>query len=114
LGKNEDALKIFQRLLVLATNSSEKARAYLWIGKCYQALDKTDDAKNAFTAGEQAAPTDYYGIRSVSYWMEAACSISLNRSTWVTTWITNAPKANPGCAAPSTSPLTPISPVWVI
>ena len=64
LGKNDDALKIFQRLLVLATNASEKARAYLWIGKCYQALGNQDNAKNAFAAGEQADPTDYYGIRS--------------------------------------------------
>lgn len=64
LGRNEDALKIFQRLLVLATTVSDKARAYLWIGKCYQAQGKADDAGNAFYAGEQADPTDYYGIRS--------------------------------------------------
>jgi soluble lytic murein transglycosylase len=64
LGKYEDALKILQRLLVLATNASEKARAHMWIGKCYQALGDADNAQNAFTAGQQSDPTDYYGIRS--------------------------------------------------
>jgi len=64
LGKSEDALKVFQRLLVLATTSSEKARAHMWIGKCYQALDDAQNAQNAFSAGQLADPTDYYGIRS--------------------------------------------------
>ncbi len=64
LGRFEEALAIFQRSLVLGTSPSEKAKAYLWLGKTFTALDKPEDAHNAWQLAEAADPTDYYSIRS--------------------------------------------------
>jgi soluble lytic murein transglycosylase len=64
LGQYEEALTIFQRSLVLGTNPAEKAKSYLWIGKCHQALGHTDEANSSWEYGKLADPTDYYSIRS--------------------------------------------------
>jgi len=50
--------------LVLGTAPSEKARAYLWIGKCYQAKGDLENAEVYWQSGQLADPTDYYSIRS--------------------------------------------------
>ena len=54
LGKFEEALTIFQRVLVLGTTPSEKAKAYLWLGKTFTALEKPEDAKNSMAAGRNS------------------------------------------------------------
>ena len=64
LGKFEEAQTIFQRTLVLGTTPSEKAKAYLWLGKTFTALEKPEDAKTAWQLAENADPTDYYSIRA--------------------------------------------------
>ncbi len=64
LGKLDEAQTIFQRVLVLGTTSSEKAMAYLWLGKTFEAGEKPDDAKTAWQLAEAADPTDYYSIRA--------------------------------------------------
>ncbi len=64
LGKFEEAQTVFQRVLVLGTIPSEKAKAYLWLGKTFAALEKPEDAKIAWQLAETADPTDYYSIRA--------------------------------------------------
>ena len=64
LGLYEEAQSIFQRNLVLGTSPSEKAKAYLWLGKIFNVLNKPDDAKNAWKLAEATDPTDYYSIRA--------------------------------------------------
>lgn len=64
LAQYERALSIFQRSLVLGTTAVEKAKSYLWIGKCHQAMGQAEDADNAWELGGLADPTDYYSIRS--------------------------------------------------
>jgi soluble lytic murein transglycosylase len=64
LGKFEEAQTIFQRVLVLGTTPSEKAKAYLWLGKTFTALEKPEDANTAWQLAETADPTDYYSIRA--------------------------------------------------
>ncbi|MDO9547027.1 MAG: tetratricopeptide repeat protein [Pelolinea sp.] len=64
LSRFEEALSIFQRNLVLATSPDEKAKAYLWVGKCYQAMGDEENAQNTWRQGELSDPTDYYSIRN--------------------------------------------------
>ena len=64
LGRFKEAHTIFQRSLVLGTSPSEKAKAYLWLGKTFTALGKPEDANNAWQLAETADPTDYYSIRA--------------------------------------------------
>lgn len=64
LSDYDSALQTFQRVLVLATTQAEKAKAYFWIGKSYQAKGDESSAADAYLSGQQADPTDYYGIRS--------------------------------------------------
>jgi soluble lytic murein transglycosylase len=64
LAQYEDALQVFQRTLALATTPAEKAKAYMWIGKSYQAQGDSENAQNAYTSSQSADPTDYYAIRS--------------------------------------------------
>jgi len=64
LARFEEAQNIFQRVLVLGTTPSEKAKAYLWLGKTFSALEKPEDAKTAWQLAEVADPTDYYSIRA--------------------------------------------------
>jgi len=60
----ELAQQVFQRVLVLGTIPSEKAKAYLWIGKCFQALGDAQSSREALTLAQQTDPTDYYGARA--------------------------------------------------
>lgn len=64
LGRYEEAQTIFQRALVLGSTPADKAKAYLWIGKSYEALGQADDARNAWELAKNADPTDYYSIRA--------------------------------------------------
>jgi len=64
LDRYEDALSIFQRSLVLASSPDKKAKSYLWIGKCYHALNDSKNAQDAWKHGELSDPTDYYSIRN--------------------------------------------------
>jgi soluble lytic murein transglycosylase len=64
LERYDEALSVFQRALVLATSPSEKARAYLWIGKTYRVKGDEENAQKAWKLGEVADPTDYYSIRN--------------------------------------------------
>ena len=64
LGKYEEALSIFQRNSILASLPEDKAAAYLWIGKTYQAKNDPQNAANFWLQAEKADPTDYYSIRA--------------------------------------------------
>ncbi len=64
MGKFEDALSIFQRCAVLASNNDDKAAAYFWIGKTHQARSEPDQARTFWQQVERTDPTDYYGIRA--------------------------------------------------
>jgi soluble lytic murein transglycosylase len=64
LSRYQEALSVFQRNLVLASSPEDKAKAYLWVGKCFQALGEAEKAVNAWKQGELSDPTDYYSIRS--------------------------------------------------
>lgn len=57
------ALPLFERSLVLSTQSEDQARAYLWIGKTHQKLGSTTDAQNAWQQGQIADPGGYYSER---------------------------------------------------
>jgi soluble lytic murein transglycosylase len=79
LDRYEDALSVFQRTLVLATSPDEKAKIYLWIGKCYHALNDGENAENAWKQGELSDPTDYYSIRN-SEILKGLPPLSLNEN----------------------------------
>jgi soluble lytic murein transglycosylase len=64
LGRFEEAQSIFQRTLVLGATPADKAKAYLWIGKTFESLGQTEDARNAWELAKNADPTDYYSIRA--------------------------------------------------
>ena len=64
LARYDEALQTFQRMLVLSTSQADKSKAYLWMGKSYLALGDEENARAAFTSGQNADPTDYYAIRS--------------------------------------------------
>jgi len=64
LGRYDEALSIFQRNAVLASLPEDKAAAYLWIGKTYQAKNDPQSAANYWLQSEKADPTDYYSIRA--------------------------------------------------
>lgn len=64
LGETNAALLSFQRLLVLATNPGEQSSAYFWIGKTQQALNKPQEALEAWSQAAQRDPTGYYSERA--------------------------------------------------
>jgi soluble lytic murein transglycosylase len=64
LARYEEAQTLFQRALVLGSTPADKAKAYLWIGKSYEALGQPEDARNAWELARNADPTDYYSIRA--------------------------------------------------
>lgn len=64
LGRFEEAQSIFQRTLVLGATPADKAKSYLWIGKTFESLNQTEDARNAWELAKNADPTDYYSIRA--------------------------------------------------
>ena len=64
LGDFDQALTIFQRALILATNPGDQAAAYLWIGKTQQAQNKPDAARASWGQAAQRDPTGYYSERA--------------------------------------------------
>ena len=58
------ALTLFQRTLILAGSVEEKARAYLWIGKCQQKLGDAEAMQDAWQQAQSADPTGYYSERA--------------------------------------------------
>jgi len=64
LEQYEQALSIFQRTLVLGTTPREKARAYVWLGKCYSKLENIEESAHMWEMGSLADPTNYYSIRA--------------------------------------------------
>jgi soluble lytic murein transglycosylase len=58
------ALLIFQRCLVLSTEPSEEAAAFLWIGKAHQAQNHTEEMRAAWQQAAQRDPTGYYSERA--------------------------------------------------
>ena len=60
----EGALAVFQRLSALAALPEDRAAAYLWIGKTYQALDQPEQARQAWQTAAQSDPTGYYSERA--------------------------------------------------
>jgi soluble lytic murein transglycosylase len=58
------ALTTFQRALVLASNPSDQAGAYLWIGKTQQIQGDSETAHTSWEQGVQRDPTGYYSQRS--------------------------------------------------
>ncbi len=59
-----NALTIFQRSLLLASQPEEKARAYLWIGKAQNSIGDTTSAQTSWQQGQAADPEGYYSDRS--------------------------------------------------
>lgn len=64
LAEYSNALATFERTSLLSSNTIDKARAELWIGKTQQQLNKKDEAKSAFQQAALADPTGYYSIRA--------------------------------------------------
>ncbi|MBI5963025.1 MAG: transglycosylase SLT domain-containing protein, partial [Chloroflexi bacterium] len=63
-GDANAALDSFSRSLSLAISSTDKARAYLWLGKAYQKLGENDSAMNAWREGQTVDPGGYYSERA--------------------------------------------------
>ncbi len=57
------ALESFNRSLGLALTATDKARAYLWLGKAQQKLGNPDDAINAWRVAQELDPGGYYSER---------------------------------------------------
>ena len=59
-----NALTIFQRDLLLATEPEDRARAYLWIGKTQAIMGDGTSAQTSWQQGVSADPAGYYSERS--------------------------------------------------
>ena len=64
LERYEQALVLFQRLLVLAVDAEEQSSAGFWIGKCLQSAGRAGEARDAFQQAAQRDPTGYYSERA--------------------------------------------------
>jgi soluble lytic murein transglycosylase len=64
LGKYDEALNNFNGSLGISTTLTDKARAYLWIGKIHQAIGNLEEAEKAWRAGASVDPTGYYSERA--------------------------------------------------
>lgn len=64
LGKYDQALTDFQRVLVLGADQEEQSSGYFWIGKTRAALNKPQDAQAAWEQAAQLDPTGYYSERA--------------------------------------------------
>jgi soluble lytic murein transglycosylase len=62
--KYPQALDDFQSALTRAANSSDQARALLWIGKTYQASKDNDNAQSAWQKAQAVDSSDYYSLRA--------------------------------------------------
>lgn len=58
------ALQDFQRSLSLTTDPSIRARAWLWIGKAYQAGKDSTNAQSAWQQAQAIDASDYYSLRA--------------------------------------------------
>jgi len=63
LAKYDQALTVFQRALALSLTPTDKASAYLWIGKTQAAMNDLQSAQATWNAGAAADPTGYYSER---------------------------------------------------
>ena len=63
-SKYSDALKDFQRSLILATQAEDQARADLWIGKAKGQLGLTAEAQAAWQQTQGMDPGSYYSLRA--------------------------------------------------
>ncbi len=66
------ALESFNRSLGLALTTTDKTRAYLWLGKAQQKLGNNDDAINAWRVAQELDPDGYYSERSRDLLLERA------------------------------------------
>lgn len=64
LGDWAAAQPLFSRALVLTSEPSETAAAYLWIGKCQEALGDISAALDSWKLAQTADPFGYYSIRA--------------------------------------------------
>ncbi len=64
LGNWAAAQPLFSRALVLTSEPSEIAAAYLWIGKCQEALGDVSAAVDTWKLAQTADPYGYYSIRA--------------------------------------------------
>ncbi len=64
LGNYDQSLLTFQRLLVLAGDVEDQARAWLWIGKNKSIRGDLAGAQAAWQEAARVDPTGYYGERS--------------------------------------------------
>ncbi|HAY85320.1 MAG TPA: hypothetical protein DCY42_10490 [Chloroflexi bacterium] len=64
LGEFENGIGSFQSSLGVAAAPGNVAAAYLWIGKCYQALGNPDAAQDAWIQASTSDPTGYYSERA--------------------------------------------------
>ena len=58
------AIESFNRSLTLAVSTTDKARAYLWLGKTQQKLGNNEDAINAWRVAQELDPSGYYSERA--------------------------------------------------
>jgi soluble lytic murein transglycosylase len=65
LGDYAGAINVFQVVLERATTAEERAAAYLWQGKCRQALDDAAGAASAWELAANIDPTGYYSERAL-------------------------------------------------
>jgi soluble lytic murein transglycosylase len=63
-SKNDQALIIFQRDLILSVTAEDQARASFWIGKTQQALGDSTSAQAAWKQATSFDPTGYYSLRA--------------------------------------------------
>jgi len=58
------AKPLFDRALVLSTETAQEAAAYLWIGKCQEALGDISTAVDTWKLAQLADPFGHYSIRA--------------------------------------------------
>lgn len=63
-GQVTQARQRFEAATALGANRLEHARAWLWVGKCWQAQGRLAEARAAWQTAASLAPTDYYGLRA--------------------------------------------------
>ncbi len=72
LGDFDGARAAFERFLGASGKPGERAAAYFWLGKTYQALGDATGAQNAFRQASTADPTGYYSERARDILLERA------------------------------------------
>jgi soluble lytic murein transglycosylase len=68
-GNYSEALTIFQKSLVLASNGQDQSRAYLWVGKTQEKLGDAEAARNAWQQAQALDPQGYYSLRAADLLM---------------------------------------------